>query len=459
MTLSDRLAPWRDEAVATLLLGWPMILTQLAQMGLNLTDVLLLSRVSPEAVAAGALAFNLFNVFMLFGIGVMSAAMPMVARERGRMANSVRDVRRTMHQSFRAALTLAVPSWCVLWHAEAIFALLGQDPTLGAEAARLMRALMWSLLPFFLFMALRGFVAALERPLWVLAVGIVAVPINAVLGWILIFGHFGAPALGVVGVGISTTTTNAVAVVAMAGILFADRRFRRYHLFGRFWISDWRRFREFFRLGTPIGIMIAFETTVFNAAAFLAGVIGTSTLAAHAITLQIASVAFMFPLGLSQAVTVRVGLAFGRRDPIGIARAGWSGLGIVVLVMASTAAVMTLAPETLIGAFLDRNDPEVAPTFRLALSFLALAAVFQLADGVQSVAAGMLRGRHDTRVPMIIAGLGYWGVGLPASILLAFPLGFAGRGIWMGLAAGLAVVAVSLVVRWTRLVARDRRLA
>jgi MATE family multidrug resistance protein len=113
----------------------------------------------------------------------------------------------------------------------------------------------------------------------------------------------------------------------------------------------------------------------------------------------------------------------------------------------------------LIGAFLDRNDPEVAPTFRLALSFLALAAVFQLADGVQSVAAGMLRGRHDTRVPMIIAGLGYWGVGLPASILLAFPLGFAGRGIWMGLAAGLAVVAVSLVVRWTRLVARDRRLA
>ncbi|TBW40438.1 MATE family efflux transporter [Siculibacillus lacustris] len=456
MPLPARLAPWRAEAVATLALAWPMILGQLAQMALNTTDVLLLSRLSAEAVASGALAVNLYNVFMLFGVGVMSATMPMVARERGRMRHSVRDVRRTVGQSMWAAVALAVPSWAVLWNAEPIFALLGQDPALGHDAARILHVLMWGLLPFFVFIALRAFVAALERPMWVLAIGVAAVPVNAVIGWALIFGRLGAPELGLIGVGWATFLTNAATVAAMAVVLSTDRRFRRYHLFGRFWRADPQRFVAFFKLGAPIGAMIAFETTIFNAAAFLAGLLGTATLAAHAITLQIAGTAFMIPLGLSQAATVRVGLAYGRRDAAGIAVAGWTAMALVVVVMAVTASTMTLAPTALIGAFLDAADPAVAATFALARSFLALAAIFQLADGIQVVTAGMLRGRHDTRVPMILAGIGYWGIGLTASVVLAFPLGFGGRGIWMGLASGLGVVAVALVVRWVRLTAADR---
>lgn len=458
MTPDDRLSPWRAEAAATLLLAWPMVLGQIAQMALNLTDVLILSRISPEAVAAGALTVNLFNVFMLFGIGVMSATMPMVARERGRMRHSVRDVRRTVRNAVWSAAALALPAWAVLWNAEAVFALLHQDPALGADAARLMRVLMWSLLPFYVFVGLRGFVAALERPMWVLAVGLAAVPFNAFVGWVLTFGHFGMPALGLVGVGWATTLTNWGTVAAMAIVLVADRRFRRYRLFSGPWLPDRRRFAEFFRLGVPIGLMVAFETTIFNAAAFLAGLIGTTTLAAHAITLQIASAAFMFPLGLSQAVTVRVGLAYGRRDADGIARSGWTGLAIVVCVMAAIASVMALAPTPLIGAFLDESDPAIAPTFALARSFLMFAAIFQLVDGTQAVTAGMLRGRHDTRIPMFIAAIGYWGVGLPTSILLAFPFGLAGRGIWIGLATGLTVVAVGLVWRWAVLTSGARRM-
>lgn len=448
------LAPWRAEAAATLSLAWPLILTQLAQMALSTTDVVLLGRLGPQAVAAGALALNLFNAFVLFGVGVMTAAVPMVARERGRMAHSVRDVRRTVRQSLWVALTLSLPSWVVLWNGEPIFALLGQDPAVSADAARLLRVLMWSLLPFFAFVGLRSFVAALERPQWTLVVNLLALPINGVVGWLLIFGEAGAPRLGIVGVGWATVATSIAMLAALALVLVRDRRFRRYHVFGRFWQPDFARWREYLHLGLPIGIMIAFESTVFNAAAFLAGLLGTDTLAAHAVTLQIAATAFMIPLGLSQGVTVRVGLAHGRDDAHGVFVAGWTGFVLVLGFMMINAAVMVAVPLPLIGAFLDRADPVNTAAIDLARSFLMLAALFQIVDGVQAVTAGMLRGCHDTRVPMILAAVGYWGIGLTGSIVLAFPLGFAGRGIWMGLALGLGSVAIMLTLRWIALTGR-----
>lgn len=443
--------PWRTEITATLALAWPMVLAQLAQMALTTTDVVLLGHLGPDSVAAGALAINLYNTFMLFGVGVMSATMPMVARERGRMRHSVRDLRRTLRQALWVAVSLAVPVWLVLWQGEAVFALLGQDPELSRRAAHFLRILMWSLLPFYGFVALRSFVAALERPLWTLTIGLAAIPINALVGWALIFGRLGAPALGLDGAAWATFGANVFLFVALAVVIAVEPRFRRYHLFGRFWRADWPRYREFWRLGLPIGVMIAFETTIFNAAAFLIGLIGTEPLAAHAITLQIASFAFMVPLGLSQAVTVRVGLAFGRDDPAGMAIAGWSSYGLTVALMGATATLMTLAPDALIGVFLDRADPINAGTIALARGYLVVAAIFQLADGLQVITAGMLRGRHDTRVPMILAALGYWGIGLTASIVLAFPLHLEGRGVWIGLALGLATVAVMLTWRWIAL--------
>ena len=449
--LCETPAPWRPEAAATLRLAWPLILTQLAQMALSTIDVILLGRLGPEAVAAGALAVNLYNAFMLFGVGVMSAMMPMIARERGRMAHSVREVRRTFRQTFWVALTLALPFWIMLRNGEPIFILLGQDPALSAEAARLLRVLMWSLLPFFAYVGLRGFVAAMERPMWSLGVGLLAVPVNAAVGAVLIFGLFGAPRLGLVGAGWATVAASTFMFVAMIVVLLLDRRFRRYRLFGRFWRFDATRWHDVLRLGLPIGTMIAFESTIFNAAAFLAGLFGTATLAAHAVTLQIASLAFMIPLGLSQAVTIRVGTAFGRDDPRAVARAGWTGWGLVLVFMAGTATVMILAPEALIGLFVDPTRADVAETVALARSFLLVAAIFQLVDGVQAVTAGMLRGLHDARVPMILAAIGYWGVGFLACLVLAFRMELGGLGVWIGLALGLGSVAVMLTARWTAL--------
>jgi MATE family multidrug resistance protein len=410
----------------------------------------MMGRLGPQAVAAGLLGTNLYFALTIFGIGVMSAASAMIATERGRRPSSVRDVRRTVRQGFWAALCICVPSWLFLWHGEAVLVAMGQDPALSPAAGAYLRMLQWAMLPFLIYLVLRSFLAALERPRWALGAVVVGLLVNAFANWVLMFGHLGAPALGLPGSGLATTLSSWVLVGVLALVVRSDRRFRRYHLFGRFWRPDWPRFRAFWRLGLPIGLTLAFEVTIFNAAVFLMGLFGTAALAAHAIAIQIASLTFMVPMGFGQAVTVRVGRAYGARDAAAITRAGWTAFALGVGFMLLSAAVMLLAPWLLIDMFLDPGRADNAPVIELAVLFLAIAALFQVADGAQVVGAGMLRGLHDTRVPMLFAALGYWGIGLPFGALLAFRFGLGGAGIWIGLASGLVIVALLMLQRWWR---------
>jgi multidrug resistance protein, MATE family len=451
----DRKAAWRLEARSTLLLAWPLVLTNLAQALIHATDVMLLGHVGPRTLAAAALGVNLYVFCLIFGMGMMTAAAPMIARERGRKWNSVRDVRRTVRQAMWSAVMLVVPMWIFLWQAGDVLILLGQDPGLAAEAQLFVRHLMWALLPAFLYLVLRNFLAALERPIWSLAVAVGAVVVNAIVNTGLIYGvpALGIPPMGLRGAGIGSSLTVTAEFLALAFIISRHRRFRRYRLFGRFWRPDGARLREVWRLGFPIAITLTLEVGVFNAAVFLMGLIGTASLAAHQIAIQIASLSFMVPMGLGQAATVRVGHALGRGDADGIARAGWTSFVMAVSFMALMAIVMWIAPHPLIGFFTDPSDPANAAVIPLAISFLAIAALFQVFDGAQAVGAGMLRGLHDTTVPMAFALFGYWAVGLGTAIALGFGLGWEGVGIWIGLAAGLAIVSVLMLWRWIR---RDR---
>lgn len=443
-------APWAAEAKATLALAWPLIATNLAQVAINATDVVMMGWLGPKALAAGALGSNIYFAMMIFGIGLMTAAAPMIAAERGRKSHSVRDVRRTVRQAFWAGATLCLPFWLLLWNAETILILLGQEPELAASAASYTRALQWALLPSFFYVVLRTFISALERPRWALVIGALAVPFNAFANWCLMFGNLGFPALGLQGAGIGSVLTSFFMFGTLALVTIMDRRFRRYYIFGRFWRADWPRYRELWRLGLPIGMTLAFEVLVFNAAVLLMGLFGAQALAAHSIALQIAAVSFMVPLGFSQAVTVRVGRALGADDQIAITRAGWTPFVMGVAFMALMALLMMLFPHSLIGIFLDRNLPGNAEVIELAVSFLAIAALFQVFDGAQAIGAGMLRGLQDTRVPMIYAGIGYWVIGLSSGVLLAFPMELEGVGIWLGLAAGLAAVSILMISRWLR---------
>ena len=444
---------WRDEIRATVALAWPLILTNIAQALIHVTDVVLLGWAGPSVLAAGTLGVNVYFAFLIFGIGLVTASAPMIAKELGERRHSVRDVRRTVRQTMWAAAALAVPVWVVLWNTRALLVAIGQDPELAAAAETFVRALQWGFLPYLWYLVLRSFISALEKPLWSFAIGLAAVIYNGIINYGLIFGKLGLPKLGLLGAGLGSASANLFMFAGMAAVVLLQRRFRRYRLFGHFWKSDWHRFREVWRLGLPIAVTLALEITIFNAAVFLMGLIGEESIAAHAIAIQVAALSFMVPMGLSQAATVRVGLAFGRRDRAGIARAGWTAFALGVGFMSLTGLVMLFMPNALVTLFLDPAIPSNGEVIRLAVSFLVVAAFFQIFDGAQVVAAGMLRGLHDTRVPMIYAAIGYWVIGLITGVGLGFGLGWKGVGIWIGLASGLGSVAVMLLVRWLR---RDR---
>src|SRR4051812_7495147 len=320
-------AAWVSEFRTTLTLSWPIVLTNVAQNALTTSDVILMGWLGPRDLAAGALGTNLYFAFMIFGIGLMSAVSPLIAEELGRRRHSVREVRRTVRQGFWSALAITVPIWVIAWNGERILLAIGQEPGLAATAGGFIRTLQWSLLPFLFYLVLRSFLAALERPRWGLVISLLALPVNVAAAWCLMRGEFGMPRLGLAGAGVATTLSSTFMFLGLVVVVSVDRRMKRYHLFGRFWRADWARFRALWRIGLPIGLTIAFEVTVFNAAALLMGRIGGTELAAHAIALQIASFCFSVPMGLGQAVTVRVGRAFGAQDPEGITRAGWTAYG------------------------------------------------------------------------------------------------------------------------------------
>ena len=441
--------PWRDEFRAMLSLAWPLMLANLTMQLIQATDVILLGWLGPTELAAAALGLSLTFGMILFALGVLTASSPMIASALGARFNSVRDVRRTFRQSLWAAALMAVPTMIVLWNAEPIILSFGQEPELARLAARFLKGYMWVIPSWMLFQVMRNFVSAMERPGWILALSTAGIPLNALVSWSMIFGHLGMPRLGLIGGGIGSSVVWFAMAIALTIVVLVDRQFRRFHLFGRFWRPDWPRFRQLFRLGGPIGLTMGFEGGVFSAAAYLMGLFGAPSVAAHQIALQIAATTFMVPLALGQAATVRVGLAYGRRDPGGITLSGWTAFALGIGFMAVMATLMYIFPRELITLFL-ADTPANATVISLGVSFLMVAALFQVVDGAQVVGAGMLRGLHDARIPMIFALIGYWAIGLGVGVALAFAMRWRGIGIWTGLAAGLGVVAVLMMWRWTR---------
>jgi MATE family multidrug resistance protein len=401
-------------------------------------------------LAASALAVNLYSVFLFTGLGLVTAAAPLIAAELGARKHSVREVRRTVRMALWAAFLFTVPAMALLWQSETILLALGQDPQLSRQSAEFMRALQWALFPALVIVVLRNFVAALGHPGLPLIVTLLGIGANILGNWALIYGHFGLPALGLLGSGIASSITYAFMAIVLVAVVLLHPLFRRTYVFGWLFRPDWQRLGEIARIGTPIAFTLAFEVTVFSAAVYLMGLIDRTSVAAHAIALQIAAVTFMVPLGISQATTIRVGMAYGARDAAWVGRAGSVSLTMSLAFMSVAALTIWSIPRELASLFLDASNPANAPVLDLAVKFLAIAAIFQLADGAQVVGAAMLRGLQDTRVPMVYAGIGYWLVGLGGGAVLAFWLGWQGEGVWIGLALGLAIVAVLMLWRWSR---------
>jgi len=443
----------RAEARALFALAGPLVGANLLQMAVYAIDVMFVARLGTVEFAAATLGVFLYSLFLWALIGLTGACAPIIAAELGRRRHAVREVRRSFRMAMWLGVVASLPFLAVLAQGESVLLLAGQDPAVAARTGDFLDILLFCLIPGVLAGVMRTAAAALGRPNWALAVTGLAVLVGLFGNWLLVFGNWGFPALGLEGSAIANVVTVVAMALAYAAILAFDPRIRRYRLFGRWWASEWSRFAEIVRLGVPIALTMTMEGALFGGAAFLMGLIGVIEVAAHAIALNIAAIAFQIPFGIAQAATIRVGMAYGARDRDWIGRAGKVSIVAGTGFMVVTALLIWVAPRLFVSAYIDVADPANAAVVALAVQYLAVAAVFQLFDGAQAVGAGALRGLQDTRVPMIVAGFGYWFAGFGTAALLGFTLGWEGLGIWIGLAVGLVVVSALLLWRWA---ARER---
>lgn len=442
---------WAGHTRATLALGVPLIGAQLAQMAIGVTDTVMIGWLGAPELAAAVLGAQAFFLFLIFGMGFTLAVMPLAAQAHGR--DDVRGVRRSVRMGMWVVLFYSAIVMVPLWMTESILLALGQPSETAALAGDYMRVAQWAMAPSLMIMTFRSYLSALERAqvvLWATVAGTIA---NAFLNYMFIFGNFGAPRLEVVGAAVASVGTATVTFVLLTLYTVTRSDLKRYQLLVRFWRPDWQAFFEVLRLGWPISATILAETSLFAASSVMIGWIGTIELAAHGIALQLASIAFMFPLGLSGAATVRVGNAYGRKDWVGLGRAGSVSIALAVAVTLSLAAVFWIFPEALIGLYLDEDNPDAAAVLRHAVPLLIVAAAFQTVDGLQAIGAGLLRGLKDTKVPMVFAVFSYWAVGMTAAYLLAFYWNLGAVGVWWGLAVGLLLAAI--LMNW-RFMMRER---
>ncbi|MGJ7040985.1 MATE family multidrug resistance protein [Shinella sp. BE166] len=443
---------WGAHFRATFTLGVPLIGAQLAQLGIHTTDVVILGRLGAAHLAAIVLASQFFFTIFILGSGFANAVMPMVAQAYGR--GDAVSVRRSVRMGMWVVLIYAALMIPVFYNVEGILLYAGQKPEVAALAGSYLKIAQWGMAPALLFMTLRGLVSAHGRAGVVLYVTIVILSVNAFFAYALVLGHFGFPALGIEGAAIVSVAVNILSFLLLTAYIQLRPELRRYELFVRFWRPDWQAFREVVQLGLPIGLTMLAEVTLFTGASLLMGNIGTLELAAHGIALQLASIAFMIPLGLAQAGTVRVGVAHGRGDRLGVVRASWAVLVVAAAIAVGGGILFALAPTTLASIFLDTAGKDSAAVLAIAGPFVVIAGIFQLVDGLQAIAAGLLRGLKDTRIPMILALISYWPIGFLCAWFFAFPAGFGGVGVWFGFVSGLAAAAILLNWRFYRLVTR-----
>jgi len=448
----SRRATWRTELSETMVLAWPMALTQLGHVAMMTTDLALVGRLGDAAVAAAALGHIVLFGAMVLGIGLVSAVAPLAAQGFG--ARDPRLVRRALRAGLWVSLIVGIPLTCLQLLGEQLLLASGQSAETSALAGRYLTGLAPSLIPAWWFIALRSFMGAVNKPQPALWITLAAIPANALLAYALIHGAFGLPRLDLLGAGLATTIVSFGMCVVAVRVCYAYRPFKKYQILGRLWRLNGPILRTLIVVGAPMSGGLALEYGLFAAAGLLIGWIGTTALAAHQIALTTASIIFMVPLGIGQAATVRVGHAAGRGDTVATRRAGMVAIILGAAFMVTMVLLVIFIRDLIPALFLGETNEANAATAALAATLLLVGATFFVADGVQAVAGGALRGLNDTRIPLVFAAIGFWVIGFVASYGLGFPLGFGVIGIWIGLSIGLAVYALLLVCRFHDLTAR-----
>jgi len=424
-------------------LAAPLVMAELGWMGMGVVDTMMVGRVSAEAMGAVSLGSVLFYAVAIFGSGLMLGLDTLVAQAYG--ARRLMDCHRSLVNAVYFSLPLAPALMLLVWSWVPLLARFGINPAVLSQTVPYLKAIMWSTLPLLLYFALRRYLQAMDRAAPIMFALITANLVNLAGNWILIYGHFGAPAMGAEGSGWATCISRVYMVLVLILYLFYDAAAKRTGLFDASLAPDFERIRALIRLGLPAATQLSVEVGVFAVATALIATLDPLSLAAHQIAINTASFTYMVPLGIASATAVRVGQALGRNDIDAASRAGWTGMTLGAAFMAGAGLLLLLAPQYVARVF--TTDRAV---IRTAISLLHMAAAFQLFDGIQTVATGALRGAGDTHTPMICHLLGYWLIGLPLGYVLCFIVGWGAVGLWAGLSLALILIGLVLLAVWTR---------
>jgi MATE family multidrug resistance protein len=430
------------EAGNLMKIAGPLILASLVSMGISITDIVMMGWLSAEAMAAGAVVSDFYSLFFYLTAGVIAAISPMISQALG--AGQLSKIRGIVQQGFLLAMMVTIPGAIMVWNAETMLRWLAIEDSIVTTGQPYAHMMAFSYFAMMAVNVMHYFLSAHGKTRVILIVTATALPLNALGNYVLIFGNFGLPALGLMGAGLASLATASYMFVALLSFTVKHSEFRRYKLLVGLFIQKESYIPEIIRIGLPIGLSNLGEMGVFLFSTVTMGVFGADVLAAHTVALRMAGVLYAFPLGMAQAATVRVGYAVGARDEVSVQVIVKTALGLSICAgMAFLAAVFLLNSEIVVWFFGDNVLPAITAQ---ALSFLLLLAIIQPFDGVACVGAGVLRGFKDTQVPMLFSMIAFWGVGFTGGWSLAFLLGFGGLGIWIGLAS--AAITYSILVGW-----------
>lgn len=431
---------------ATLVLGLPLMGSHLATAVVGITDTIMLGWYGVSELAAAVVASMIFYTFLMFGSGFSAAALPKVAAAQG---DPVR-VRRITRMTLWIGLAFAALTYPVFFFSEPILLALGQDAVVASGGQTYLRIAGLGIFPAMIVVGLRSHLSGLERTSVVLWATLLGAAVNVALNYVLIFGHFGAPEMGLAGAALASLSVHGIMAVVLCVYAVRGPDMAQYQLFTRLWRPDWPEAREILVLGWPISLTLVAESGLFTATSIMVGWLGPVPLAAHGIAIQITSATFMVHMGLAAAVTVRTGAAFGRGDVRALRKGAWAGVALAAIAVGLTVALFLGVPGLLVRAFIDPTDPAFAEILSLGVILLAVAALFQVADAAQVLALGLLRGLQDTRIPMYFALLGYWVIGIPAGWFMGMQMGLGAPGVWLGLALGLSIAGGLMMRRFWR---------
>ena len=441
---------WGGEMRALLLLGIPMAAAQFVQFLVFFFDTAMIGRISPEDVAAAALGTVIYFALWMLGSGPVNAVTPMVAQALGADQNSTQDARRSVRMALWVVFLMTPFIILALAATEPLALFLGQDPVVAEKAGAYVLVLGPGLAFALGTMALRNFLAALEKTLIPFVLVSIVTALNIGLNYILIFGNFGAPRLELVGAGIASSLSYIFGFFLFIAYIRLDTRANSFQIFQNFWKSEWPRFKEVVALGWPISLTTFFEGMLFNACVIVMGVIGVMEQAAYQIALNVVALAFMLPWGLSMAGAVRIGLAEGAKDKAAIRRCAGVTMVASIFVIMAMAIPVALWPDMITSLYLEMDKAENAKAIALVIGFLPIAAAFMLFDSIQVAANQLLRGLKDVTWPMIFTGISYWVIGFPVAYILALKTNIGANGVWYGLMAGLITASILLGGRLRR---------